>query len=408
LIKAFDAAMARTGPYGALPRLAIAVSGGADSLALALLAHDWARRHHGSIIGLIADHGLRANSASEASVTADLLASRQIEARVINLDLSSGPAIQARARAARHAALARAARNAGAAHLLLGHHQRDQVETSSMRAARGSRGMAGMAGFIAYRDVAVLRPLLDIGVETLRDFLRAVGCAWIEDPSNADRQFERVRVRALVARGEGVGPGALHHAGFVRHKEMQDTARQLAGYGSIYPDGFALWRGPAMPVDVLAALLRVIGGHSYAPARAAVARLAGDLHCATLGGVQVTKWRDFWLLAREPASCGASVPLQPGRLWDGRFRIIAAPDAAALGLGAFNLDRLRIGALGSRAAAFRKFSDLPSLILQSLPAVHDFKDIIGIPHLGFGLHCDIMFDPPIPAAPLAFASHRFV
>ena len=393
--------MAETAPYGASPRLAVAISGGADSLALALLADGWAKRHDGSIIGLIADHGLRASSADEARDTAERLAARQIKSRIIPLDLPRGAALQARARAARHAALTQAARQAGAVHLLLGHHQRDQVETSMMRGARGSRGLAGMAAFTASRDVIVLRPLLRIDAAALRDFLRASGCGWVEDPSNIDARFERVRVRGRVGQGDTISLGAIHHAGRDRHEEMQDTARQLAGFGGIYAEGFALWRALAMPVDVLAALLRVVGGKAYTPNREAVARLAASLRPTTLGGVQVTKWRGAWLLTREAAVCGPPVEAQPGGIWDGRFRIIVPPKTA-------RPRALYLGALGPRAAEFRKISHFPSLILRSLPAVHDCEDIIAVPHLGFGVHCDIVFEPSIPAAPLAFALHHLV
>ncbi len=401
LAAAFDAAMAETGPYGPSPRLAVAVSGGADSLALALLADDWARRRDGSIIGLIVDHGLRANSGAEARLTVALLGARRIESRMIDLDLAGGPALQERARIARREALAQAAKRAGAVHLLLGHHWRDQAETAAMRAARGSRGLAGMAALVAHRDVVMLRPLLSVDPATLRNFLRARGCAWIEDPSNTEPRFERVRVRAVVEQDASISREAIRQAGIERCREMHDTARRLADCGGICPEGFVWWRGSAMPADALAAVLRVVGGHAYAPDRAAVSRLADRLRRATLGGVQVTRWRDVWLLAREPAACETPINVQPGQIWDGRFRLITAPDLHDLGA-------LQVGALGARAAAFRKLSPLPSLILQSLPAVHDCKTIISVPHIGFGMHCKLVFDPPVPAAPLSFALHRFV
>jgi tRNA(Ile)-lysidine synthase len=399
----FDAAMASAGPYGPSPLLAVAVSGGADSLAMALLADEWARRHGGLVIALIIDHGLRAASAAEARATAVLLAERGISSRVITLDLPPGSAMQARARVARHQALAIAAREAGAVHLLFGHHRRDQAETATMRAERGSRGLGGMAGLTVSRDVIMLRPLLGIAPECLRQFLRARNCVWIEDPSNADQRFERVRVRALVNEGLGAAHDVIHDAGITRHAAMRAVARLLARDCEIHAEGFALWRGTTMPPDVLAELLRVIGGRIYAPDRAAVARLAEDLRRATLGGVQVARWRDAWLLAREPAACGPPVIARPGAIWDGRFKLMSVFDAAGTEMRSFHL-----GALGRDAAAFRKISDLPSLILRGLPAVYDCASIIAVPHLDYGPPYTVALAPPAPAAPFAFPLHPFV
>jgi tRNA(Ile)-lysidine synthase len=389
--------MAQTGPYGPSPRLAVAVSGGADSLALALLAHQWAGRRNGSIIGLIVDHGLRAEAAIEARITEERLAALPVEARIIALDLPPGPAVQARARAARHQALARAAREAGAVHLLLGHHRRDQTETVSMRAARGARGLAGMAAFTARRDIVMLRPLLGLQPEILRAFLRQTGFTWIEDPSNTDPRFERVRVRAQDGRP---GPEIMRRAAIARQAQMLAAARQLSRFGEIRPEGFALWRNDTIPPEVLAELLRVVGGRLYAPDRRAVARLADRLRPATLGGVQLARWRDVWLLAREPASCAPSVALGTDHVWDGRFRIAEAPSAGPAAL--------QLGALGSGAAMLRKLAGLPSLILQSLPAVYDCGVIIAVPHLRYGLPCTVVFDPPAPVSPLALVPHPFV
>ncbi len=119
----FAALLAPLGPFEPRVQLAVAVSGGADSTALALLADAWARARGGAVLALIVDHGLRAESAAEAALTMARLAARGIAARVLTLrGLERGPALAARARAARYAALEAACRAAGVVHLLLGHH----------------------------------------------------------------------------------------------------------------------------------------------------------------------------------------------------------------------------------------------------------------------------------------------
>ncbi|MGC8469235.1 MAG: ATP-binding protein [Acetobacteraceae bacterium] len=112
----FAAAMAALGPFAPRPRLAAAVSGGADSLALALLAAGWAAARGGSVLALLVDHGLRPESAAEAAQTAARLAGRAITARILTLrGLTPGPALAERARAARYRALAEAAAEAAIA-----------------------------------------------------------------------------------------------------------------------------------------------------------------------------------------------------------------------------------------------------------------------------------------------------
>jgi len=353
LTRDFAAAMARLGPYGPAPKLAVAVSGGADSTALALLAREWAGQNGGSVIALIIDHGLRPDSAAEAILVRDRLEARRIEAKIITLNLLAGARLQETARAARHAALAQAARAAGALFLLFGHHAGDQAETVAMRAARGNSGLEGMAGWTARNDVLLLRPLLAMQPEALRAFLRGQKMQWVEDPSNADRKFERVRIRQD---GAGMAPAGAES----RRALEQETASFLARHVTIRPEGYAVIHADSAPPAALAALLRVIGGDAYPPRRDSVAALGANLCSATLGGVRVRKTAKFgggFLLAREPAACAPPIQADENVLWDNRFRLQTGQPGAT------------IGALGTDAASFRKSSDLPSLVLQTMPCL---------------------------------------
>lgn len=382
--------MARLGPFGPTPRLAVAVSGGADSTALALLAQDWVRPARGSVLALIADHGLRAESGAEAALTARRLAARGIEARILTLSIAPGSALQDRARTARHAALAEAARAAGAVHLLLGHHAGDQAELLAMRAARGKRGAAGMAGFAARHDIVLLRPLLGTDPAELRAELRARGMGWIEDPSNADPRFERARLRA-----SGLEPAVPNPSEAAALAAAQrDTARFLAGHTTIAPEGYAILHTDRPPEDALAVLIRAIGGALYPPRRDRVARLAAGLRPATLGGVRIMKAGRLgpgWLLLREASACAAPATPRRGVLWDGRFRILAVPQGADA-----------IGALGDRATTFRDATRLPAAVLRALPAFCRSGEVLAVPHLGAGPSARLAFAPPAPAAALPF------
>jgi len=139
--ESFAILMAPFAPFESHPVLAVAVSGGRDSLALALLADQWARARDGHAVGLIVDHGLRAEAAGEASATSDLLARHGIDVEILRWD-GEKPAhgLQEAARAARYRLLFAACRARGILHLLVAHHADDQAETVVMRAGARTRG----------------------------------------------------------------------------------------------------------------------------------------------------------------------------------------------------------------------------------------------------------------------------
>ncbi len=371
--------MQRLLPQAEAPRVAVAVSGGADSTALALLTQEHCQRRGGAVLALIADHGLREESGEEARLTASRLAARGIESRILELSLCHGPAMQERARHARHNALAQAAAGAGFLHLALGHHQDDQNETVAMRARRGPGGAEGIAGWSARNEVVLIRPLLDIRAAALRDYLRDAGMEWVEDPSNQSTKFERVRVRQASA---GVAPG--NAAG--RVAQELEAADFLARHARLYPEGYAVLHANAAPQAALSALLRTIGGHEYAPRQEAVSRIALCLRPATLGGVRIAlagRLGPGWLLTREPAACAPPVAAVSHAFWDGRF-VLNEP----LGMASF-------GALGQDAALFRGFGGLPSLVLRGLPALRDASGNVIFP-------APAIFHPPMPATTRPF------
>lgn len=370
----FAAALARLLPSGLSPRLALAVSGGADSMALALLARDYCVARGGHVLGLIADHGLRPESAQEALLVASRVRALGIPSQILTLHLAAGPALQARARAARYRALTAATLAAGYTHLALGHHLADQYETVAMRLRRGQGGGEGMAAWTARDDAVLIRPLLEIHPALLRAFLCEQGVAWVEDPSNQLRRFERVRIRQDQA---GEKPRGLAE----RQARDQEVADFLARHAELHPEGYAVLAADSLPEAALGALLRTIGGRLYAPARAALRRLAGGLCPATLGGVRITRagrLGDGWLLAREPVACAPPVMAAAQARWDERFTLLSPVG-----------DRLSFGALGAQARLFRGHKGLPSLVLQALPALHAGDGQVIFP-------VNAAFTPPVP------------
>ncbi len=360
-------------------------------MALALLASDWCKAHGGALTALIVDHGLRAESAAEARHVSAWLAALGIAARVLVLPRFSGGA--APARQLRYAALAMACRDAGITDLLLGHHAADQAETLVMRSLAGS-GAAGFAGMAAVRysyDVRLLRPLLVFQPHALRALLRDAGQAWIEDPSNADRRALRARVRGISAEGAAGLAAAAARAGAARDAASREAAGWIAANASVRPEGFVILPDGSVPAEVLGMVLQGLAGAEYAPPREAVASFAARLRRATLAGVRVMPWRlGGWLLARERAAMTAPVEARAGAVWDGRFRVVGVSG-----------EDMTVGALSGAAARFRKQSDLPAAVLQTLPALWQGGTLAGVPHLGYwpgAARGALVFAPPVPLA----------
>ncbi len=202
----FRADLARLEATG---RLAIAVSGGADSMALLTLAY---AALPGQIVAATVDHRLRVAAADEAAMVAAYCAALAVPHTILTPEAPiAGASIQAQAREARYALLARWARDAGALALLTAHHADDQAETFLMRAVRGS-GAAGLAGVRARATIAgfpVLRPLLGWRRDDLRRIATDAGVPFVDDPSNADARHDRTRFRALLAETPALDPIAL-------------------------------------------------------------------------------------------------------------------------------------------------------------------------------------------------------
>jgi tRNA(Ile)-lysidine synthase len=193
--------------------LAVAVSGGPDSLALLLLAHT---AFPAEVRAATVDHGLRAGSAAEAEAVARLCGGLGIPHRILAAVVApAGEGLQSAARAARYSALAEWMDDQGIGLLLTAHHCDDQAETLLMRLNRGS-GVAGLAGVRPVGTVPggggrlrLCRPLLGWRREELRAIVDSAGVEAADDPSNADEAFDRARLRRRLAEAPWLDPAAL-------------------------------------------------------------------------------------------------------------------------------------------------------------------------------------------------------
>jgi tRNA(Ile)-lysidine synthase len=418
--------MAELGPFEDAPVLAVAVSGGADSLALTLLADGWARERGGRAIGLTVDHGLRPGSAEEARRTGRWLEARAIEHHVLPwTGEKPRTGLQRRAREARYALLSAWCRDHGCLHLLTAHHRQDQAETVAIRQARQS-GPAGLAAMPAIRELAglrLLRPLLGIDKHRLEQCLRALGQPWHEDPSNTDPVFTRSRLRL-----EGLDVEALaaeaERRGRLRQAAERRAADALARHAIIDPAGFATLDAegfgdlPAdLAQDVLIRLLRTIGGSIYPPRSRALTRLLAAMRAAgtarpaagTLASCCILLHRGRWLICREQRRA-APVPLVPGDPlhWQSRFLATLTLPVPGLALAALG-NHPGIGAktLIQKAEPRR----LAGVVKAGLPAVWQGGALAAVPHLGLFAAAlapeavELRFCPHFPLADAPFMPH---
>lgn len=321
--------------------VAIAVSGGPDSTALALLARDWARPRGIALLALTVDHGLRAESAAEAALVARRMAGLGIDHRTLVWADAAPGAAHAAARAARYRLLLDACRAAGCDRLLLGHTRDDQAETLLWRLARGSGpdGLAGMAPLRVERGVRLLRPLLDLPKARLIATCDIAGVDFVTDPSNRAPRHARGRLRATRAALAAEGMTDEHLARFAtRMAAMRDAldraaARLLGEAATVSPFGFVRLARPVLAAAdpeiarrALARVLRLVGGREHEPAfeavTAALGRVCGGLP-ATLGGCVLRGTVETVSVFREARGLVPRALATGERtlLWDRRFEI---------------------------------------------------------------------------------------
>lgn len=361
-------------------------------MALLVLLHAFFKdRSRNGVVAMTVDHGLRPESAGEADRVGAFCALRGIPHRTLRWEgdkPSSG--VLAAAREARHRLLAEAALSLDAAMVMTGHTANDQAETVVMRRERGSgRGLAGIARATLYDgSMWFVRPLLPHPRTALRAMLVDAGISWIDDPSNEQAAYERVRARrALAGPDEGQIVMTLLEQGRLAGLERVEFGRRaallIAGHALMATPGLVrVGTGLLTAQDGSAArlafrlLLSAVGGRVHLPdalrARSLFERLASGPGRGSLGGAVAERRKGAFYLHREiRAGWTGATPAVAGGIWDGRFRI----GARALHTGAI------VEATGKTLAAVRAraFADaaVPPALVRAALAAEPFLHVRG-------------------------------
>lgn len=339
-------------------RLGVAVSGGSDSMALLHVAADWRGQGGPEVLAVTVDHRLRPEAAEEAAMVARLCAGLGVVHQTLVWEHDDiGGNLQDVARRARYSLIAKWARANGVTHVLTGHTANDQAECILMGLARaaGIDGLAGMRERWEDECILWLRPFLGVTRQALRADLAARGVTWIDDPTNEDDRYTRVKARkalhALGPLGIGVGELATVAVNLAQARQVVveatvEAAARIATEkgGEVAFERAAFLRlAPETARRMLVGALLWLSRADYPPRADAIRRLKTAIRegrDATLWGCKMAVRGDCIRITREPkAVAGREGPTHA--IWDNRWRL-SGPHAAGLSVKAMGAEGLRL------------------------------------------------------------------
>ncbi len=385
------------------PHIAVGVSGGPDSLALALLLNRWVREKGGSLTALIVDHGLRPESRTEAQAVSRILREQNVSSVLLPWK-GEKPShhLQEYARLARYNLLESYCWNQGIFYLFIAHHKEDQAETFLTRVGKKS-GLTGLCGMQVIEERwfgCLVRPLLHIEKEELVCFLKSLNIPFFIDPSNSKEQFERVRLRQCseVLKKINLTPEAI--TGAMEKLQQANSAieeRVSEAYlESIVfsPFGWAevllrpfLKYSKEVQYRLLEDVLRTLGGREFSLRSAALGRVLDDIRehkgtVKTLGHCFIYKRKDSLFIMREEASLSnLSLNSIHKNIWGGLYYIEKKEEQQ-------KKTRWELRSLGRKGAeilqkkGFFSFK-YPSYLAHSFPSLWEGTVLLSVPYLDF-------------------------
>ena len=426
---------------GGEENVAVAVSGGADSMALALLLGHLSKESKLNLTAITVDHGLRGESANEAQLVSKWLAGYGINHHILKWEEHKDNSnIQAKARNARYRLMAEFCAENNIANLAVAHTLDDQAETVLMRLMRGSGvdGLSGIADSNNIFGVNIIRPLLWAKGQLLREYLSYTAQKWVEDPSNDNTKYARVRVRKFIRSSEDpdlltarLADTAAHMLRSRRYIEDQ-IKDHIVGALTFHEEGFYTINASKFKslheeerLRSLAAALHHVSGNDYKPRFEKLAALEkrimndGVGHGCTLWGCEIVESQkyaeqDLLFIYRETSALSDDIDLssQKGNpllkssgvinyskntslpesittskfLWDNRF-ICEVGDISRkdLAIGALNVYGLKLLQQWGFEPKIKRKLDfaIPKKVLYALPALIKSGEVVAVPNVGY-------------------------
>ena len=374
--------------------LGIAVSGGSDSLSLLFLIKSWSNKKNLKIIILTVDHNLRNGSADEALYVGELCNKLGLQHKTLlwgHEDIKGN--LSANAREARYRLMQNSIPSG--AILITGHTLDDQAETFLMRLRRGSGvdGLASMAeqSYLSFGndEMIIFRPLLDFERQTLRSVLKFYEVDWIEDPTNNDPSFERVRVRDLLARFVeiGIDKNTISRTAFL----MQSAKTALNQYAlDCYEKFGSCDNGDIIfdfdefskqPLDIkrrlMSASQKWISNQKYRPRLSQVDALINSIdEKVTFSGSGTICYfhNNSIRITREANACVCEIEASNDVIFDRRWKLIALENCKDLTIKCLGEDGYTFLEPGIR-------KKIPYKTIIALPALFNDNNLINFPFL---------------------------
>jgi tRNA(Ile)-lysidine synthase len=356
------------------------------------LAQEWARDFEPSLklAVLTVNHGLRPEAASEAALVAKWCDELSLPHHILRWQGGKPTTgVQAKARVARYDLMSAWCAANGAKILLTAHTLDDQAETVLMRQRRTdtAESLSGIWETTSWNGTEIFRPLLGVKRAELRQYLSHLDQPWIDDPSNLDARYERVRLRGELASEDGrmealagiattAGHEARRLAKAAKDWNLQHLKSCPEGYGIVPRSEFSKL-GADIQQRVLQQLIGLFGAGNRVDPQELVGAckwIAGQsLSRRTLGGAVLATRKRSIVVGREAGRISSEsvfVPQTREIVWDGRFLINAPPDSQVVPV--------------ARLKNLQRRPDIPNFVELALPAALLGENTVAVPHLGVG------------------------
>ncbi len=349
-------------------KIAVAVSGGADSLCLTLCLNSFCKKNGIKLLALTIDHKIRKESTAEAKKVHSFLKKQKISHIILTNEEKIGDSkVEEKAREIRYQLLTDYCKKKGISTLFIAHQQEDQAETFLSRLSRGSGvdGLSGMREKIYRNGILLVRPFLSVSKKEIESYLQRNDIDWIKDPMNEDETFERVKWRKFlpVLEKNNISLKSL----FLSTKRLARASQALFWYQetfiqesvTFYPEGYALidkekyfLLPDEMKIRVMDSLLKRIGKTEKMISLELLERtVLQDIKKTNLASCLIIPHKRGIFISKEPKTMQPATKIKKGKVlnWSG-FKIYSELS----------------GIIEAKAPLKRK-KNIPYLVQQSFP-----------------------------------------
>ncbi|MBA8667059.1 tRNA lysidine(34) synthetase TilS [Holosporaceae bacterium 'Namur'] len=404
-------------------RIAIAVSGGADSMCLTYLCRKWGKTTNTEIICLIVDHKFRQESTIEAESVRKRLLEKKLKAEILTFHTEKPKAnLHAIAREERYNLLTDFCKKNNIKYLLTAHNRNDQAETVLMRIFRGTGidGLTGIPGHYETKGISILRPLLLFSREEIEATLTYAKWEWVNDPSNLNEKYERSKIRKLIntlpekqliiSRLNLLAKNSARAKSFlnIHSNKVYEEISYEGKFGEIYLNKAEFLKlDEEIALRILTRILNRVSGNHYPPRLGSLELLYNLIRenkdfIKTLWGCEINANAETMLFYRELNAVENMKKLIPHQetIWDNRYKIKVTEE---LSVGALNQQGLKtlkawikdrpISKITNgdkteegKAEDHNKFSEkLPAKLLYTTPGLFKDGKLVFYPILNIGL-----------------------